>query len=187
MLIVYFISVIFGNNHDSKPLELHDPLIDNNTQYSQEWFNENEQNEDNLYYDTVEVSSDPIINARSAVVMDFETGTILYEKNAYRKRPMASTTKIMSAIIALENSDLDDDVIISGKAAGMGGSVMGLKKDSTVKMYDLLNGMLICSGNDAAVAIAEHVGGNVENFCEMMNKKAVEIGAFSTSFSNPTA
>ncbi len=185
MLIVYFISVIFGNNHDSKPLELHDPLIDNNTQYSQEWFNENEQNEDNLYYDTVEVSSDPIINARSAVVMDFETGTILYEKNAYRKRPMASTTKIMSAIIALENSDLDDDVIISGKAAGMGGSVMGLKKDSTVKMYDLLNGMLICSGNDAAVAIAEHVGGNVENFCEMMNKKAVEIGAFSTSFSNP--
>ena len=83
MLIVYFISVIFGNNHDSKPLELHDPLIDNNTQYSQEWFNENEQNEDNLYYDTVEVSSDPIINARSAVVMD-RTGTILYE-NAYRK------------------------------------------------------------------------------------------------------
>lgn len=186
MLIVYIISVIiFGNDPNSKRLVLNKFHSNNDTHYSQEWLNEKEQNEDYFLYDTVEVSSDPVINARSALVMDFETGTILYEKNAYRKRPMASTTKIMSAIIALENSDLDEEVTISGKAAGMGGSVMGLKKNSIVKMYDLLNGMLICSGNDAAVAIAEHVGGSVESFCEMMNKKAIEIGAFSTSFSNP--
>lgn len=186
MLIVYIISVIiFGNDPNSKRLVLNKFHSNNDTHYSQEWLNEKEQNEDYFLYDTVEVSSDPVINARSALVMDFETGTILYEKNAYRKRPMASTTKIMSAIIALENSDLDEEVTISGKAAGMGGSVMGLKKNSIVKMYDLLNGMLICSGNDAAVAIAEHIGGSVESFCEMMNKKAIEIGAFSTSFSNP--
>ena len=185
MLIVYIIFLIFGNKPNTKIPALNVPLIDSDTQYSLDWSNEKEQYYDDSYHDTIEVSSDPVINARSAMVMDFETGTILYEKNAYVKRPMASITKIMTAIVALENSSLDDDVMISGKAAGMGGSVMGLKKDSIVKMYDLLNGMLICSGNDAAVAIAEHVGGTVENFCEMMNNKAKEIGAFSTSFSNP--
>jgi D-alanyl-D-alanine carboxypeptidase (penicillin-binding protein 5/6) len=184
MLIVYIISaIIFGNDPNSKRIVLNGS--DNDMQYYQEWVKAKEQDEDFFIYNTVEVSSDPVINARSAMVMDFETGTILYEKNAYRKRPMASTTKIMSAIIALENSDLEEEVLISGKAAGMSGSVMGLKKDSIVKMYDLLNGMLICSGNDAAVAIAEHIGGSVEKFCEMMNDKATEIGAFSTSFSNP--
>lgn len=183
MLIVYIISlIIFGNDQSSNRIILDGSDID--IQYSQERLN-NKIQQDNNIYDTVEVSSNPVINARSALVMDFETGTILYEKNAYRKRPMASTTKIMSAIIALENSDLDEEVLISGKAAGMSGSVMGLKKDSVVSMYDLLNGMLICSGNDAAVAIAEHIGGTVERFCEMMNDKAIEIGAFSTNFSNP--
>ena len=133
----------------------------------------------------VEVNNEPSINARSAIVIDFESGMILYEKNAYRKRPMASTTKIMTAIVALENSSLEEDVLISGKAANMGGSVMGLKSGGTVKMKDLLYGMLVCSGNDAAVAVAEHVGGSVEEFAELMNKKALEIGAFSSSFSNP--
>lgn len=186
MLIIYIISVIiFGDAPDSKPFIPNKLFSSNNMQESQERIEDSEQPGDYLFYDTVQVSSDPVINARSALVMDFETGTILYEKNAYRKRPMASTTKIMSAIVALENSDLDEDVLISGKAAGMGGSVMGLKKDTIVKMRDLLNGMLICSGNDAAVAIAEHIGGSVEGFCELMNEKAIEIGAFSTSFSNP--
>ncbi len=133
----------------------------------------------------LKVSFEPAINARSAIVMDFDTGAILYEKNAYRKRPMASTTKIMTAIIAIENSSLEEDVVISEKAGHMGGSVMGLKSGTTVSMKDLLHGMLICSGNDAAVAIAEHVGGSIEGFSELMNKKALELGAFSTSFSNP--
>ena len=135
--------------------------------------------------ETIPVMSEPVINARSALVMDFESGTILYEKNAYRKRPMASTTKIMTAIIALENCDLDEEVIISKKAAGMGGSVMGLKAETSIKMIDLLHGMLICSGNDAAVAVAEHIGGSIEGFSELMNQKALELGAYSTSFSNP--
>ena len=134
---------------------------------------------------TVQASTEPTINARSAIVMDLDTGTILYEKNAYRKRPMASTTKIMTGIVAIENCSLDEDVTISEKAGHMGGSVMGIKTGTIVKMKDLLYGMLICSGNDAAVAIAEHVGGSVEGFAELMNKKALELGAFSTSFSNP--
>ncbi len=128
---------------------------------------------------------EPGINARSAVVLDYETGTVLFEKNAYIKRPMASTTKIMTAILALENSSLDEIVHISGKAARMDGSVMGIKTDSDVSMKDLLYGMLLCSGNDAAVAIAEHIGGSVEGFAELMNQKALELGAYSTSFSNP--
>jgi D-alanyl-D-alanine carboxypeptidase (penicillin-binding protein 5/6) len=189
MLIVYIVfNIIFVNVPNSKPLIHNEFSSNNDIQNPQELPDESEQFKDYpdySMYDTVQVSSEPVINARSALVMDFETGTILYEKNAYRKRPMASTTKIMSAIIALENGDLDADVLISGKAAGMGGSVMGLTKGSTVKLRDLLHGMLICSGNDAAVAIAEHIGGSVEGFCEMMNDKAIEIGAFSTSFSNP--
>lgn len=125
------------------------------------------------------------INARSACVIDFDTGTVLYEKNAYRKRSMASTTKIMTAILAVENSTLDTMVTISGKAANMGGSVMGLKEGSQVRMEDLLYGLLLCSGNDAAVAIAEYCGGSIYGFAEMMNQKAVDIGAYETSFSNP--
>ena len=139
----------------------------------------------NVEDEIIEVIKLPSINARSAIVMDFDTGTVVFEKNAYVKRPMASTTKIMTAIVALENCSLDEDVKISGKAAHMGGSVMGIKENTTVKLSDLLHGMLICSGNDAAVAIAEHIGGSVEGFSELMNQKALDIGAFSTSFSNP--
>ncbi|MCX7774320.1 MAG: D-alanyl-D-alanine carboxypeptidase, partial [Clostridia bacterium] len=84
--------------------------------------------------------AEPNINARAAVVMDFETGTVLYEKNPYTKRPMASTTKIMTAIIALEHASLEENVVISKQAAYMGGSTMGLKEGSTVKMKELLYG-----------------------------------------------
>lgn len=133
----------------------------------------------------IDVDKEISINARSACVIDFETGTILYEKSAYKKRPMASTTKVMTAILAIESIPLDANVKISGKAANMGGSVMGIKEGSTVSMKDLLYGLLLCSGNDAAVAIAEHISGSTEAFAELMNQKANEIGAYETSFSNP--
>ena len=129
--------------------------------------------------------SAPVINARSACVMDFKTGTVLYEKNAFVKRPMASTTKIMTAIIAIENCSLDARVPISGRAACMGGSEMGLRAGSNIRMEDLLYGLMMCSGNDAAVAIAEYCAGSVQEFARMMNEKAREIGAYETSFSNP--
>lgn len=198
MLFIYIVaSRIPGLLPDSKPLYTeYEPSdnseVDNIHSEAENDYNDLlQEDEYQTFYDhpltdeTIPVMSEPVINARSALVMDFESGTILYEKNAYRKRPMASTTKIMTAIIALENCDLDEEVIISKKAAGMGGSVMGLKAETSIKMIDLLHGMLICSGNDAAVAVAEHIGGSIEGFSELMNQKALELGAYSTSFSNP--
>ncbi|WP_237266963.1 D-alanyl-D-alanine carboxypeptidase family protein [Thermoclostridium stercorarium] len=125
------------------------------------------------------------INARSAIVMDFESGRVLFEKNAYQKRPMASTTKVMTAIVAIENGNLDDMVTVSKNAASIHGSLMHLKAGETLTLRELLYGLLLCSGNDAAIAIAEHVGGSMENFIKMMNEKAKEIGAFDTNFTTP--
>ncbi|NMA64884.1 MAG: D-alanyl-D-alanine carboxypeptidase [Clostridiaceae bacterium] len=199
MLIIYAFFSMFVNSdpiqNNYKTSEIGDSFVESSSYHisignvadlPDEIHNENGSYHDLISDDnTVQVNAEPSINARSAAVIDFETGTLLYTKNAFSKRPMASTTKIMTAIVALENCSLDEDVLISKRAAGMGGSVMGIKAGTTVKLNDLLHGMLICSGNDAAVAIAEHIGGSIEGFSEMMNKKAIEIGAFSTSFSNP--
>lgn len=187
MLSIYIVSKIFFNNGSGTKTPSSISITDESQNTRNPTYTYFDKMADTIYSEdeVTEVISEPVINARSALVMDFETGTVLYEKNAYRKRPMASTTKIMTAIVALERSELDDDVLISQRAANMGGSVMGLKKDSIVKMHELLHGLLICSGNDAAVAIAEHVGGSVEGFCELMNEKALEVGAYSTSYSNP--
>ncbi|NLM10022.1 MAG: D-alanyl-D-alanine carboxypeptidase [Clostridiaceae bacterium] len=125
------------------------------------------------------------INARSAIVMDFESGRVLFEKNAYQKRPMASTTKVMTAIVALENGNLDDHVTVSRNAASIHGSLMHLRAGETLTLRELMYGLLLCSGNDAAIAIAEHIGGSVDGFLEMMNNKAKEIGAINTNFTSP--
>jgi len=130
-------------------------------------------------------SEEPKINADSAIVMDMESGRILYEKNADKVRPMASTTKIMTAVVALENSNLDEIVTVSRNAAAIGGSRFGLSTGDKYRLIDLLYGMMLCSGNDAAIAVAEHVGGTVENFVRMMNEKAWQIGARNTRFGNP--
>lgn len=125
------------------------------------------------------------INARSAIVMDFDSGRVLYEKNAYQKRPMASTTKVMTAIVALENGNLDDYVTVSRNAVSIHGSLMNLRAGETLTLRELMYGLLLCSGNDAAIAIAEHIGGSVDDFLEMMNNKAKEIGAMNTNFTSP--
>lgn len=128
---------------------------------------------------------EPVINAQSAIVMDFDTGRVIFEKNAYQRRPMASTTKVMTAIIALENGNLDDIVTISRNATSIHGSLMHLHTGEKLPLRDLMYGLLLCSGNDASIAIAEHVGGSVEGFLEMMNNKAKEIGANNTHFTSP--
>lgn len=125
------------------------------------------------------------LNSRAYVLMDPITGRILLEKNASEKRAMASTTKIMTAIVALENGDLSSTVKVSKKAAAVGGSSFHLQAGEEMSMESMLYGLLLPSGNDAAIALAEHVGGNVESFVEMMNMKALEIGALDTHFSNP--
>ena len=110
---------------------------------------------------------------------------ILYEKNGYKQVPMASTTKIMTAIVVLENANLSDVVTVDKKAAGTGGSRLGLKTNDKITVHDLLYGLLLCSGNDAAVALAVHIGGSVEGFAEMMNKKAKELGCHNSHFITP--
>lgn len=137
--------------------------------------------------DTAEpcITKIPSIDAHSAIVMDMESGRVLFEKNAYSKRPMASTTKIMTAIVAIENGKLDDIVEVSEKAASIWGSKIHLKKGQKISLKELLYGLMLRSGNDAAIAIAEHIGGSEEKFLQMMNDKARQIGALNTNFKTP--
>lgn len=130
-------------------------------------------------------NSEPTINSRSAIVLDRSSGSILYGKAENEKRKMASTTKIMTAIIVIENSNLDNIVTVSSKAAGTGGSRLGLHTDDIISIKDLLYGLLLCSGNDAAVTLAETVGGSIEGFADLMNKKAIDLGLVSTHFVTP--
>ncbi|MBE7043471.1 MAG: D-alanyl-D-alanine carboxypeptidase [Ruminococcaceae bacterium] len=117
--------------------------------------------------------------------MEQGTREILYEANAYEQLGMASTTKIMTAVVALEHANLSDVVTVGNNAAGVEGSSMWLEAGETITVENLLYGLMLNSGNDAAVALAEHVGGTVEQFCAMMNQKAKEIGANQTHFVNP--
>ncbi|CDF58179.1 D-alanyl-D-alanine carboxypeptidase family protein [Thermobrachium celere] len=125
------------------------------------------------------------LQSYSAIVIDQYSGRILYSKNSDIKLPMASTTKIMTTIIALEKGNLNDMVIVSKRAAAVGGSSAGLKEGEKLTLEELLYGLMLRSGNDAAIAIAEHIGGSVDRFIEMMNEKAIEIGAYNTSFKTP--
>ena len=125
------------------------------------------------------------LTSTAAILMEQDTKRILYGKNERNKVKIASTTKILTAIVAIENSSLDEKVTISKKAALAGGSTVGLKAGSEVSLKSLMYGMLLKSGNDCAVAIAEHVGGDIQNFALMMNKKAYEIGAKDTHATNP--
>ncbi|MGI6168964.1 MAG: D-alanyl-D-alanine carboxypeptidase family protein [Christensenellales bacterium] len=125
------------------------------------------------------------VDASAALVMEVETGRVLYEQNADQSLPMASTTKIMTALVALEDGNLDDTVTVSANASGVEGSSLYLKIGEKIKLRDLLYGLMLQSGNDAAVAIAEHVGGSLEGFMEMMNRKAQELGASGSQFTNP--
>src|SRR5690606_23672870 len=107
------------------------------------------------------------------------------EKKAHEKRRIASITKIMTAIIAIESDKLDEVVTVSERAVGIEGSSLYLKKNEKIKLEDLVYGLMLRSGNDAAVAIAEHVGGSVEGFVFLMNQKAQELGMTNTRFTNP--
>lgn len=127
----------------------------------------------------------PILNSRRCVIFDRTSKTIMYGKNEELRSAMASTTKIMTATIALENGNLQDEITIDRKAAGTGGSRLGLKRGDKITLNDLLYGLMLRSGNDAAVAIAEHIGGSVEGFAELMNQKATELGLKNTHFVTP--
>ena len=125
------------------------------------------------------------LSAESACMIIADTNQVIFEKNAYEKMPMASTTKIMTAILALENSSPNDVVTVSRNAAGVEGSSIYLEKDDKIRMEDLLYGLMLNSGNDAAVAVSEFVSGNPTIFADQMTALSKKIGANNTSFKNP--
>lgn len=129
----------------------------------------------------------PGVGAWSAVLLDWTTGQVLWEKNAFTPRDPASTTKVLTALVALERKGdrLNELVKVSRRAAYTPGSAMYIKPGEVYSLYDLLHGLLLRSGNDAATAIAEHVAGSVEEFAKLMNAKAREVGALNTHFVNP--
>lgn len=134
---------------------------------------------------TGKANENPFVSAEQAVVMDQISGRVLFTKNAHENRPVASITKVMTAIIALELGDLASTVTVSKRAAYMEGSSIYLQEKERIKLEDLLYGLMLRSGNDAAVAIAEHIAGSVEGFTHLMNEKAMYLGMTDTTFQNP--
>jgi serine-type D-Ala-D-Ala carboxypeptidase (penicillin-binding protein 5/6) len=130
-------------------------------------------------------AADIYVNARTAVAIDAKTKVILYEKDAQMLVPMASTTKIMTALVALSYGDLEKKVEISSRASSIRGSTVGYKKGEIVPLKELIYGLMLRSGNDAAIAIAEGIAGSVEEFLKLMNEYANQIGVYNTHFESP--
>lgn len=131
----------------------------------------------------------PEVKYGSAIVMDADTGAVLYEKNAYMVRPMASTTKIMTSLLAIESGDIGRYITITEEMLAYdeeGSTKLGLKLGDTITIHDLVVGMLLLSGNDCAQAIAIYLGGSFEEFASMMNERASEIGMYDTFFVTPS-
>lgn len=124
-------------------------------------------------------------SARAAALIERETGRVLFTHNAEECLPMASTTKVMTALLALEEGNLDDVVTVSRNAYGVPGTSIYLNLGEKAILRDLLYGLMLASGNDAAVAIAEHIGGDVEHFCRRMTERAAELGCTGTMFATP--
>ncbi len=135
--------------------------------------------------DASAATAPPAVGATSAVLIDGYSGRIIYEKDSHRRLPMASTTKMMTAILVRENAELDDIVTVTEEATAAGEQEIWLEKGETLQVEQLLAALLIHSANDAGVALAEHVAGDVAGFVDMMNQKAAEIGARDTHFANP--
>ncbi len=125
------------------------------------------------------------LSAASALLLDADTGAILFGRNHREQRPPASTTKIMTALLILEEGRLDELVVVSERAAGVRGTGLGVKRGQRLTLRDLLWAVLLKSANDAALAAAEHVGGTEERFVARMNAKAISLGMEGTHFANP--
>lgn len=127
----------------------------------------------------------PYVSCEAAILMEWQSGAILAQHNAFRRMYPASITKMMTALLALENGRLEEYVEVSPEAANQPGSSMYLSSGDVFTLEDLLYGLMLNSGNDAAWAIAEHIGGDAETFFDMMNRRAQEIGAINTRYRNP--
>lgn len=132
---------------------------------------------------------EPKVRFGSAIVMDCKTGEVLFEHNAHMQRPMASTTKIMTALLALENTSLGDVVTVTSAMLAVdeqGSTKLGLKMGDKITVNDLLYGLMLISGNDCAQALAIHTAGSFDNFASMMNERASEIGMTNSHFITPS-
>ncbi len=127
----------------------------------------------------------PEISAKSAIVMDVASAGIIFEKNGDERLPMASLTKIMSALLILEENDLDELVKITQAASTSEGSTMKLQAGEVIRVRDLLKGLFIASGNDSAVALSIHNAGNISSFVEKMNTRSKSLSLVNTHFQNP--
>lgn len=134
---------------------------------------------------TIAWANPPQLQAESAILLDAKTGQILYDKNIHQRRAPASTTKVLTALLAIESGRLDEITTVSIQAASTPGSTLQLYAGQKISLRQLLTGLLLRSGNDAAVAIAEHLAGSVNAFADLMNQKAYSIGARESHFVNP--
>jgi D-alanyl-D-alanine carboxypeptidase (penicillin-binding protein 5/6) len=138
-----------------------------------------------LFQNPLPAAAAPEIVGEAAALIDDRNGQFLYEKNPSERLYPASTTKILTAVIALENGKLGDRVTIPAEACNVEGSAVGLNEGEQMSLEDLLYALLLNSGNDTAIAIAIHTAGSVDKFTDLMNKKAAELGAVNSHFNNP--
>lgn len=138
-----------------------------------------------VYHPPLSASRPPVVSAKAAILVDVKTGTILYEKNAFRQMDPASITKVMTALLVIDKGHFNRTVTISRRADLTGGSSLHIRMNDKYTVEDLLRGLLLRSGNDAAIALAEADAGSVERFVRQMNQKARQLGAYNTSFENP--
>jgi D-alanyl-D-alanine carboxypeptidase/D-alanyl-D-alanine carboxypeptidase (penicillin-binding protein 5/6) len=134
----------------------------------------------------VSAASEPQISAKSAILVNLDTGTVIFEKNSLERRAIASTTKIMSALLTLEAGDLDRQFTVDSMAIRIEGTTMGLRQNDIVTRRALTYGMLLPSGNDAAGAAAVSVAGSLPEFVKLMNRRAESLGMIDTNFANPS-
>lgn len=125
-------------------------------------------------------------DARAEIAMELSTGKILTEGNAHSRMPMASTTKILTAIIIIEDCNIDEEIIVPDEAVGVEGSSIYLQKSEKIDVRDLLYGLMLRSGNDSAAALAIHHSGSIEKFASVMNERAKKMGAKNSNFKNPS-
>lgn len=170
MSLVFAINVIYKIDTDNLECKTND--------YS-------EQKYETIITDDTQEDVNLMLYSKSAVLTDAQTNRVLYSKNADIEMPMASTTKIMTCICALENCNEDDIVTFSKKASSQPQVKLGASENEQIKMKSLLYSLMLESHNDSAVAIAEHISGSVENFAELMNQKARDLGCYNTYFITP--
>lgn len=176
-LSIFLLGFVYVTNILDKPADLISPGILGSRIANNLWFPQAEVNS------SLEV---PEITARAAYFVDIDSGKVLFEKDAREKLPVASLTKIMTAIVTLENRSWGDEVMISEGASGMEPDRMDLRAGEKLTVEELMSGMFLVSGNDAAEALAENTAGGRENFIAQMNAKALQLGMKETLFINPT-